>query len=91
MFVLLWVNTKMSNPDAPTEAESERNGFLSYAPEWHALSLGVYDGMKTWRVRPRELRDNKDVEAEPHYYAGGYVIGTLLQLAVVAVTGNALF
>jgi hypothetical protein len=63
--------------------------FLSTKAEWHSLSLGIYDGMKTWRVRPKEMRDNKDVEAESHYYAGGYVIGTLLQLVIVIVTGNA--
>jgi hypothetical protein len=63
--------------------------FLSTKAEWHALSLGTYDGMKTWRVRPDEMRDNKDVQAESHYYAGGYVIGTLLQLLILVVTGNA--
>jgi len=63
--------------------------FLSTTTEWHSLALGVYDGMKTWRVRPKEMRDNKDVENEPHYYAGGYVVGTLLQLLIVIVTGKA--
>lgn len=30
--------------DAPTESNSERNGFLSYAGEWHALAVGVAIG-----------------------------------------------
>lgn len=74
-------------PDGANESDTERDGFLSYAAEWHALSLGVFDGMKTWRIRPKELRDHPDVKAEKHYYTGGYVIGTLLQLAIVASVG----
>lgn len=77
----------MSGPDSPTESGSERDGFLSYAAEWHAFAIGVYDGMKNWRARPEELPSNDDVEKEPHYYKGGYVIGTLLQLFIVAVLG----
>lgn len=73
--------------DEPSEDDSKRDGFLSYAAEWHALSLGVYDGMKSWRARPDGLPDNDDVQAEPHYYTGGYVIGTLLQLAIVVGVG----
>lgn len=69
----------MSVPDEPREEDTDRDGFLSYSAEWHALAHGVYDGMRNWRVRPKELPDNSDVQAEPHYYKGGYVIGTLLQ------------
>lgn len=73
-------------PDAPTEDDSDRDGLLSYSAEWHALSIGAYDGMKNWRLRPGELPDNDDVQKEPHYYKGAYVVGTLLQalLAIVA-------
>jgi hypothetical protein len=76
--------------DEPTEDANEYDGFLSYSSEWHSLSLGVFDGMKTWRIKPKKMRDNRDVEAEPHYYSGGYVIGTLIQLIIVVVTGSAL-
>lgn len=65
-----------------------RTGFLSTRAEIHSLALGAYDGMQTWRVRPKEMRDNDDVEAEPHYYSGGYVAGTILQLIVCVVAGN---
>lgn len=71
--------------DATDESDTDRDGFLSYSTEVHALGLGIYDGMKSWRVRPNEMRDNPDVEKEPHYYAGGYVVGTLLQLCIAAV------
>lgn len=78
----------MSVPDKGSESETDRDGFLSYSAEWHALSLGVFDGMKTWRVRPKEMRDNVDVEKEPHYYTGGYVLGTLLQVGIVLGAGK---
>lgn len=55
------------------------DGFLSSRVEWHAFALGWFDGMKSWRVRPKKMRDNEDVQAETHYYAGGYAIGTLVQ------------
>lgn len=65
----------MVDADAPTEDESDRNGFLSYAAEWHAFSIGVYDGLK----KVPKVPNNRDVEKEPHYYKGGYVIGRILQ------------
>jgi len=73
-----------------SESDTERNGFLSYAAEVHAFAIGLYNGMRSWRVRPTGLPDNDDVQTEPHYYKGAYVIGTLLQAAIalaVASTG----
>jgi hypothetical protein len=35
----------MSLPDAPTEDGTERDGFLSYAKEWHALAIGFGAGL----------------------------------------------
>ncbi|SNZ18152.1 hypothetical protein SAMN06269185_3263 [Natronoarchaeum philippinense] len=78
-------------PDGATEDETERDGFLSYAIEWHAFAHGVYDGMRTPKARPGELPDIEDVQQEPHYFKGGYVIGTLLQLLILAAFGSALF
>jgi len=77
----------MTGPDSPEEDDTERDGFLSYAAEWHALSLGLYDGLKSPRVRPNGIPDNKDAKAEPHYYKGAYVIGTVLQVLSLAVLG----
>lgn len=59
--------------------------FLSTHAEWHAAVLGFYDGMRTWRVRPEEMRDNPDVDKEPHYYAGGYIAGTGAQAIIAFV------
>jgi len=55
-----------------------------------SLALGIFDGMKTWRVRPKEMRENKNVQENPQYYSFGYVVGTLLQLLVFAVAGKGL-
>jgi hypothetical protein len=55
-----------------------------------ALALGTFDGMKTWRVRPKEMRENENVDENPQYYSVGYVVGTLLQLLVFAVAGKGL-
>lgn len=79
----------MSGPDALREQDTERDGFLSYSAEWHALSHGVFDGMRTVRARPSGLPENEDVQAEPHYYKGGYVLGTLFQLAILLTAGAA--
>lgn len=73
----------MSGPDAPTESDSERDGFLSYAAEWHSLSHGLYDGLKSVRTMPT----NADVQKEPHYYKGAYVVGKLLQVVLVVGLG----
>ena len=35
----------MPGPDAPTERASERDGFLSYASEWHSLTIGAGAGL----------------------------------------------
>lgn len=79
----------MVDPDAANESDDPYDGAFSYAAEGHAFTHGVYDGMKNWRVRPKQLPDNDDVQKEPHYYKGGYVIGTLLQVGVVCVIAYA--
>lgn len=76
----------MKLPDTLSEGDTDRNGFLSYAAEWHSFAIGFYDGMKTWRARPGEMPDNKDVQSEPHYYKGAYILGTLLQFFISLVT-----
>lgn len=80
----------MTGMDAPREKDSGRDGFLSYAAEWHSFALGFFDGMKNIRARPKELPDNSDVQKEPHYYKGAYVLGTLLQLLILILLGNGL-
>lgn len=64
------------------ESDSERDGFLSYSSEAHAVGHGLYDGLKSGGVLPGELPDNRDVQKEKHYYKGAYVLGTLLQIGI---------
>lgn len=59
-------------PDEPSEDDTERDGVLSYAAEWHALAIGIAHGLKRVKKPPDS---NPDIKAEPHYYHGGYVVG----------------
>jgi hypothetical protein len=74
----------MTGPDAPTEDDSKRDGFLSYAAEWHSMTHGVFKGFTTHPFQTPPQPDNADVRKESHYYAGGYMIGTLLQVGLIA-------
>jgi hypothetical protein len=65
------------------ESGTERDGFLSYSVEWHAFAHGVYAGLRKKRPKPKGLPENEDVQREPAYYKGGFVLGTLLQAALV--------
>ena len=65
------------------ESDSSYDGPLSTYKEWHAFTHGVYYGLTSKAlVTPPEPK-NEDVKKEPHYYRGGYIIGTLLQLLLI--------
>lgn len=71
------------------ESDDDYDGFLSYAAEYHSLTHGVYLGLTTHPLRTPPEPENRDVELEPHYYRGGFVIGTLVQVFVaVAIAGG---
>lgn len=59
--------------------------FLSTNPEWHALGHGVYMGVTTHPLQTPPEPKNDDVELEQHYYRGGYVLGTLLQVVIIVI------
>ena len=71
----------------PTTGAKERgryHGFLSTTTEWHALSQGLYLGFTTKpQITPPEP-DTTDVRLESNYYRGAYILGSLLQLVVIA-------
>lgn len=81
----------ISLPDAPSEADAEYDGLLSHAAEWHALAHGVFLGFTTKPLSTPPEPTNRDVEAEPHYYRGGYILGTIGQLLVVIATASAIW
>lgn len=70
------------------EACTDRDGLLSSTTEWHAFTHGVYLGFTSlpWQTPPEP--ENPDVAAEPHYYRGGYLLGTGCQLAMLAVASD---
>lgn len=70
-------------PDEPSESDTDYDGFLSWSGEWHALTHGVYKGLTSKALVTPPVPEFEDVEKEPHYYRGGYVIGTLLQVALL--------
>lgn len=67
----------------PGKEKGSYTGFLSTTTEIHAFAIGLYDGMRDFHARPGEIPDNEDVKAEPHYYKGAYVIGTIIQFGAV--------
>lgn len=77
----------MSSRDekAGSESDTERDGPFSYPAEWHSFAHGVYNGMKDWKPSAGGLPDHPDVQAEPHYFKGGFIAGTLLQLVGMAL------
>lgn len=70
---------------AGSEADTERDGAFSYAAEWHAFAHGAYEGMKDWKPSAGGLPDNPDIRAEPHYYKGGFIAGSILQVIGMAI------
>lgn len=76
--------------DAPTEADSERDGLLSYSKEWHALVVGLAAGLVAglsgrWEIVVAVVAMTlairaapgplKQLRKEPWYALGGVVIG----------------
>lgn len=58
--------------------------FLDEPAEWHALSHGVYVGFTSHPLQTPPTPKREDVRRESHYYRGGYVVGSLLQVAILA-------
>lgn len=74
-----------SDGKAGSEAETARDGAFSYAAEWHAFAHGMYTGMKDWKPSAGGLPDDPDIQAEPHYYKGGFIAGSIFQFLCMIV------
>ena len=61
--------------------------FSSYA-EIHAFVHGLYCGLTEWRGIDSETMRNEDVRKEPHYAKAGYIIGTLVRIAVIVAVAK---
>ena len=57
--------------------------FLSTHSEIHSFVIGIYSGLTEWKGIDSEVMKNPDVEKEPHYCYGGYVLGTILRWAMI--------
>jgi len=67
------------------ELISGYHGPLSSAKEWHAFTIGLYEGLKD--LKPdgmnEKARKNPDVNAEYQYAAGGYFIGAIIRIIII--------
>lgn len=86
----------LSGADAPTESDSERDGFLSYSAEWHALAIGAFLGVAHLYTGDPEIVGGavaillgkakvsnshlKDAAKEIAYSGGAFVIVSSLSL-----------
>jgi len=60
--------------------------FMNKIPEVHAMVHGIYAGLTEWKGS--ELPQNEDVRAEPHYFKGGYIVGTLMRWGALILIGK---
>ena len=63
--------------------------FMNEIPEVHATVHGIYAGLAEWKGT--ELPQNEDIQAEPHYFKGGYIIGTLMRWCAIVIIGKEMF
>ena len=63
--------------------------FSSYE-EIHAFIHGLYAGFVEWRGIDSETMRNEDVKKEPHYAKAGYIVGTLLRVAIIVLLARTL-
>ena len=62
--------------------------FLSTYAEIHAFAHGIYAGLTEWKGIDSETMKNPDVVAEIAYTKGGYVLGTVLRVAIILLIGK---
>jgi hypothetical protein len=94
------------DPDAPTESDSEYDGFASYSSEWHAMGIGFAVGFASVMPVPRlkrfvfgvvglgdETRSKamREARKESWYALGAVIAGALFGLvSLVTVASVAL-
>lgn len=74
---------------APSESDTNRDGFLSYSGETHALGVGIYYGFidfKDWDGLPEDYADGKNIE-RGWYPKAGYVVGAAFRVGCYLVLG----
>lgn len=75
---------------APTESDSERDGFLSYSGETHGLAVGFYYGFidfRDWGGLPEGYADGKNIE-KGWYPKAGYGLGAVTRVLCYLALGG---
>ena len=88
------------DPDAPTESDSEYDGFGSYSSEWHAMGIGFAVGFASVMPIPRLKRfvfgvvglkgettrskAMREARKESWYALGAVIAGALFGVALQA-------
>jgi len=49
-----------------------------------ALGVGLYAGMRDWRLRPGAVPEKGAAASRPNHYRLGYAVGTITQGLIVA-------
>lgn len=78
---------------AAQESDSERDGFLSYSGEVHAVGVGIYYGFvdfRDWGGLPEGYADGKNIE-DNWYPRAGYVVGAVLRVMIYLALGGIAF
>jgi hypothetical protein len=60
--------------------------FLNDPAEVHSFVHGLYAGVTEWKGA--QLPDNPDVKKEPHYFKGGYLLGTFIRWVAIVILGS---
>lgn len=58
---------------------------LNTPAEVHAAVHGIYAGLTEWKGT--ELPDDPEILDEPHYYKGGYIVGTIVRWIAIMIAG----
>ena len=83
---------RIKEAGAPTEESTDRDGFLSYSGETHAIGVGIYHGFidfGDWKGLPEDYAEGKNIE--PGWYAkGSYVVGAIIRVLCYLALGGAI-
>ena len=65
--------------DTPTEIDAVDKTV------YHTLAIGVVDGIQSWKGKPHKPPEIDTDRERPLYYKVGYILGTIIQAAVLVV------
>jgi len=87
MGLIDFLRRRIREAGAGSESSTDRDGAFSHAAETHAFAVGVHDGVRYPPPLPHDPPDHPDTKTEPHYYDGGYAVGTVIQFSFIVAVG----